>query len=263
MKTSNPVINNLSSGDLTNSGRTLANSDGSLANSVGTLTANDIVQKTGITLAVIVVFASFNFGIAVSGNQSLSMILTVVGAIGGLIAVLVAAFSKNGYSSKLITLTYATFEGLFVGGLSLLLSGYMVGDSDAGMLIGQAIIGTVGVFMSMLWLYKSGKFQVTSKFNKIMLILILGVLFATVVNLLVYMFTGINVLRDGGPIAIAFSVFCIVLAALSFMTDFDTADKLIDAESPKEMAWGVALGLAVTLVWLYTEILRLLRYFKD
>ena len=47
------------------------------------------------------------------------------------------------------------------------------------------------------------------------------------------------------------------------MTDFDTADKLIDAEAPKEMAWGVALGLAVTLVWLYTEILRLLRYFKD
>jgi uncharacterized YccA/Bax inhibitor family protein len=24
------------------------------------------------------------------------------------------------------------------------------------------------------------------------------------------------------------------------------------------MAWGVALGLAVTLVWLYTEILRIL-----
>ena len=54
-----------------------------------------------------------------------------------------------------------------------------------------------------------------------------------------------------------------MLAALSFMTDFDAADKLIEAGAPREMAWGVALGLAVTLVWLYTEILRLLRYFKD
>ena len=47
------------------------------------------------------------------------------------------------------------------------------------------------------------------------------------------------------------------------MIDFDTADELMQAGAPKEMAWGVALGLAVTLVWLYTEILRLLRYFRD
>ena len=139
----------------------------------------------------------------------------------------------------------------------------MVGDSDAGALIGQAIIGTVGVFMGMLWLYKSGKFQVTPKFTKIMLMLLFGTLFAVLINLITAIFFGINVLRDGGPIAIAFSLFCIVLAALSFMIDFDTADDLMQAGAPKEMAWGVALGLAVTLVWLYTEILRLLRYFRD
>lgn len=249
MKTTNPVISNLSNQELP----TVDSS----------LTIDDIVQKTGITLAIIVAFAALNFGIAVTGYQSLAMILTIVGAIGGFIAVLVSAFSKNGYSSKPITLTYAALEGLFVGGLSLLLSGYMVGDSNAGALIGQAIIGTVGVFMGMLWLYKSGRFKVTPKFNRIILMLLFGTLFAVVINLLVFMFTGINVLRDGGPIAIAFSLFCIVLAALSFMTDFDTADKLIEAGAPREMAWGVALGLAVTLVWLYTEILRLLRYFKD
>ncbi len=31
---------------------------------------------------------------------------------------------------------------------------------------------------------------------------------------------------------------------------------------PERAAWGVALGLTVTLVWLYVEILRLLSYFQ-
>lgn len=249
METNNPVLSNLPDAEPIASDRLL--------------TQDEIVQKTGITLAVIIGFAILNAFLAMSGQQSLAMILTIVGAIGGFIAVLVSAFSKNGYSSKTITLTYAGFEGLFVGGLSLILSGYMVGAADAGVLVGQAVIATVGVFLGMLWLYKSGRFQVTPKFNKVMLMLLCGTLFAVLINLVTAIFFGINVLRDGGPIAIVFSLFCIVLAALSFMADFDTADRLVQSGAPKEMAWGVALGLAVTLVWLYTEILRLLRYFRD
>ena len=79
-------------------------------------------------------------------------------------------------------------------------------------------------------------------------------------NFLGALFFDFNPLRDGGPLAIIFSLVCIVLAALSFLTDFDQADRLIRAGAPAKQAWGVALGLAVTLVWLYTEILRLLSY---
>ena len=41
------------------------------------------------------------------------------------------------------------------------------------------------------------------------------------------------------------------------------ADRLIRAGAPSRAAWGVALGLTVTLVWLYIEILRLLSYFNS
>ena len=40
------------------------------------------------------------------------------------------------------------------------------------------------------------------------------------------------------------------------------ADQMIRAGAPEKAAWGVALGLTVTLVWLYLEILRLLSYFR-
>ena len=92
---------------------------------------------------------------------------------------------------------------------------------------------------------------------------IIGVLVLAVGNLLLALFGIGSPLRDGGPIAIIFSLVCIALAAFSFLLDFDQADKLVRAGAPANYAWGVALGLAVTLVWLYVEILRLLSYFRD
>lgn len=228
------------------------------------MTVDDVVAKTGVTLGVIVAFALLNFGIATFVSMGLALILTAVGAIGGLITVLVATFGKK-YGSAAVTLIYAAFEGLFVGGISLLFTGLALGDTgaDAGVLIGQAVLGTLGVFLGMLFVYKTGAVKVTPKFNRIMTGALIGVLVLSLGNLLLAMFTGANPLRDGGMLAIIFSLVCIGLAAMSFLSDFDAADKMIRAGAPSTMAWGVALGLAVTLVWLYTEILRLLSYFRS
>lgn len=226
------------------------------------MTVDDVVSKTGITLAVIIGFAIANFAIAHFVNPGLAMMLTMVGAIGGFIMVLVSSFSKKG-SSAPVTLIYAAFEGLFVGGISMLFSGYMVGNANAGALVGQAVLGTVGVFIGMLFVYKTGAVKVTPKFTRILTACMVGVLVLVLGNLVMSLFGIASPLRDGGPIAIIFSLACIGLAAMSFLLDFDVADKLIRQGAPARMAWGVALGLAVTLVWLYTEILRLLSYFQQ
>ena len=222
------------------------------------MTVDDVVSKTGITLAVIVALAAVNFAIAAYVSLGLSMILTIVGAIGGLVTVLVSTFGKK-YGSAPVTLTYAAFEGLFVGGVSFMFAGFDV----AGGLISQAVIATIGVFAGMLWVYKSGAIRVTPKFTRFMTAALIGVLILAVGNLLLAVFGIGSPLRDGGPIAIIFSLVCIGLAAFSFLLDFDQADKLVRAGAPANYAWGVALGLAVTLVWLYVEILRLLSYFRD
>ena len=226
------------------------------------LTVDDVVTKTGITLGVIIVMAVLNFAIGTLVNPGLAMLLTLVGAIGGLVTVLVSTFGKK-YGSAAVTLIYAVFEGLFVGGFSLMFAGVAFGNSDGMAIIGQAIMGTVGVFIGMLMVYKTGAVKVTPKFNKIMFGLIAGVAIMALGNFLLAIFFGMSPLRDGGILSIIFSLVCIVLAALSFMTDFDQADRLIRQGAPAKYAWGVALGLAVTLVWLYTEILRFLSFFRD
>lgn len=226
------------------------------------MTVDDVVTKTGITLGVIIAVAVVNFLIAMSGNVGLAMVLALVGAVGAFVTTLVFAFGKK-FGSAAVTLIYAAFEGLLVGGFSFIFADVSFGNTNGMALIGQAIMGTVGVFVGMLIVYKMGAVKVTPKFNKIMFGLIAGVAIMSLGNFLTAIFFGFNPLRDGGMIAIIFSLVCIVLAALSFMTDFDTADQLIRAGAPANYAWGVALGLAVTLVWLYTEILRLLSYFQE
>lgn len=227
------------------------------------MTVDDIVSKTGITLAVISAFAVLNFVIYGSGNYALGGVLTLVGALAAFVTVLVHAFSSK-FGNRTLTLLYAAFEGLFLGGFSFVVSGaFNVGGADAGQMIFQAILGTIGVFVGMLYVYRAGAIRVTPRFNRILTSAIIGVAFMALGNLLLFLFTGNSPLRDGGPISIVFGVVCVVLAALAFLQDFDLADKLVRAGAPEREAWGVALGLAVTLVWLYTEILRLLSYFNN
>ena len=254
MRSSNPVMSSLTE----NSSR---QNSGYEDVSTRPMTVDDVVTKTGITLGVIIVAAAINFALGMLVSPGIAMALTLVGGIGGFITVLVASFGKK-WGSAAVTLIYAVFEGLFVGGFSLMFSNVNFQGEGGMAIIGQAIVGTIGVFIGMLIVYKTGAVKVTPKFTKILFGLIAGVAVMALVNFLGAIFFDFNPLRDGGPIAIIFSLVCIVLGALSFLTDFDQADRMIRAGTPAKNAWGVALGLAVTLVWLYTEILRLLSYFQ-
>lgn len=222
------------------------------------MTIDDVVTKSAIVLGTIVLFGAISFWL--SASMGLGVPLLIVGGLGGFITVLVATFGRK-MDSAPVTLIYSFFEGLFVGAFSLVVP-LSYGAVDIGSLIFQAVIASVAVFAGMLVVYKTGAIRVTPRFTRFMTAAIIGVALMALVNF-VASFFGFNPLRDGGTISILFSLLCIGLAAFSFLMDFDNADKLVRAGAPAKMAWGVALGLAVTIVWLYTEILRLLAIFNN
>jgi uncharacterized YccA/Bax inhibitor family protein len=47
--------------------------------------------------------------------------------------------------------------------------------------------------------------------------------------------------------------FVIVIAALNLFLDFDRIEKGAEQKMPKYMEWYGAMGLMITLVWLYIE----------
>jgi uncharacterized YccA/Bax inhibitor family protein len=226
------------------------------------LTIDDVVTKTGITLAVLTAVSVVSYFL-VAQNLALAGPLALVGMLGGLALILFAIFGRK-QDNPAIVLGYAAFEGLMLGSISFLVANFQVQGISAGALISQAVVGTFGVFFGMLVVYKTGAIRVTPKFTRFMVAALFGAVALMLVNLVIGLFThSAGPLRDGGPLAILFSLVMIGIAAFSFLIDFDQADQAIRAGAPEKAAWGIALGLTVTLIWLYLEILRLLSYFNS
>lgn len=227
------------------------------------ITIDDVVTKTGITLGVLVVTSIISFVISLQ-SQMASAALTFIGIVASFILVLISTLGRKMQSAP-VTILYAIFEGMWLGAFSQIVAGYKVGGQPAMGIIFGAIAGTIGVFIGMLVVYRIGAVRVTPKFTRILTGTMFGILAVIIVNQLISLiletpdYFGLY----HGPVAIIFSLICIALAASSFLSDFDSADQAVRSGMPASYAWGIALGLTVTLVWLYTEILRFLSYFRD
>jgi uncharacterized YccA/Bax inhibitor family protein len=221
--------------------------EGAITRSGETMTVMGAVNKSFLLLALLIATAAFSF---TSGNP----ILMWVGAIGGLIAVIVAVFKREW--SPILAPLYAGLEGLFVGGISAMFASLYSG------IVLNAVTLTIAVLFVMLFVYKTGIIKVTDKFRT-------GVVMATGAVFIVYMLSwilsmfGINIpyLHEGGWMGIGISLVIIGIAALNLLLDFDNFEKGEQFKAPAYMEWFSAMGLIITLVWLYVEILRLLAIF--
>jgi uncharacterized YccA/Bax inhibitor family protein len=217
------------------------------------MTMDDVVTKTGLTFLVTVAAAAIVWALPGTAGWGLALPAIIAGFILGL----VITFKQ--IANPAATLAYAAIEGIFLGAISEAFETIYQGG-----IVLQAVIGTMGVFAGMLVVYKTGAIRVTPKFTRWMLGALIGVLVLMVANGVAYLFTpnGLG-LRDGGSLAIVFSLVVIGVAAFSLLLDFDMADQAIRRGAPAKFAWYIAFGLLVTLVWLYLEILRLLSYMRN
>ncbi|PVZ04228.1 Bax inhibitor-1/YccA family protein [Actinomycetospora cinnamomea] len=221
------------------------------------LTVDDVVQKTAINIALALVAGVLT---AWSGFLALGL----VGFVVGLVLALVIIFKQS--TNKWLVLGYSAAEGMALGAITALFQGLATspgGSSFAG--IGaQAVLATLGVFIGMLVVYKTGAIRVTPRLTKMVIGAAIGVVILMLVNLVAGFFIpGGMGLRDGGALAIVFSLVCIAIGAFMLLLDFDQADQAVKAGVPARFAWYLAFGFMTTLVWLYIEILRLLSYFRE
>jgi uncharacterized YccA/Bax inhibitor family protein len=216
------------------------------------MTINGTVNKTGLMLILVLVGAMYSWA-QFNGPDSAPAMMPLVlgGAIGGLVLALVTAFKKTW--APFTAPLYAVVEGVFIGALSAIFEARYPG------IVIQAVGLTFGTMAAMLLAYRSGLIRATEKFK-------LGVVAATGGILLLYLaqfvmgFFGhsMGFISGNGFMAIGFSAFVVVIAALNLVLDFDLIESGAQSGAPKYMEWYGAFALTVTLVWLYLEILRLL-----
>lgn len=210
------------------------------------MTLNGTVNKTGMLLLLIIGSAYYSWT-----HAEQMMPLLGVGAIVGFILALVTMF-KPQWAGITVPL-YGIAEGLFLGGISLMFEYKFPG------IVMRAVGLTFGVFISLLLAYRSGMIKPTENF-KLMIASATGGIAVVYLVSFVMSFFGmrLNFLYDSSPLSIGISLFVVGIAALNLVLDFDFIENGAERGAPKYMEWYGAFGLAVTLIWLYLEILRLL-----
>ncbi len=221
------------------------------------LTLDDVITKTATVLGVGILAAVATIWFTRNGAANTVYALLIPALLVGLVLSMIIIFKRS--SNPALILGYSLAEGIVLGAITGVFES-IPRYEGIGL---QALAGTLGVFVGMLVVYKTGAIRVTPKFTKMIIGAMIGIVALLLVNLVASLFGFDMGIRSGGTFSIIISLVIIVVASLSFLLDFDQIEKAIKAGVPAQTAWYYAFGLMVTLVWLYLEILRLLSYLRS
>lgn len=237
MQSMNPVFNE----------RTFSSASPTPLGASGAMTVEGATNKSLIAIALCLASGIFTF---MTGTTAI-LPLFLVGGIGGFILVVAASFKPMW--APTITPIYAILKGAALGGISVVYNMEFQG------LPVQAVLLTFTILFVMLTVYRAGLIKVTEKM-KMILVGCLIAIFMTYMATMVMGFFGATIpyIHESGPIGILFSLAVVGVASFFLLIDFDNIERGARMGAPKYMEWYSALGLLVTLVWLYLEVLKLL-----
>jgi uncharacterized YccA/Bax inhibitor family protein len=227
----------------------------------GRMTIDSVVQKTGITMSVVVAVAAATW--VLTGDldnpdtASTLYLLSMVGAFVGFGLAMVNSFKK--VISPALVLAYAAFEGLFVGAFSKVIEG-VFGDPTTGApgLVIGAVLGTLGAVGGTLAAYKFFDIKVGQKFRTWVVAAMFGFVAVSMLNFVLSFFGADFGFNGFGTMGLISSLIGLALGVLMLILDFDFVERGIEAGLPERESWRAAFGLAVTIIWIYIELLRIL-----
>jgi uncharacterized YccA/Bax inhibitor family protein len=214
------------------------------------MTLQGTVNKAGILILLAIASGAFTWNLFRSGGDAMPW--TLLGVIGGLVLALITIFRPQ--SSPYTAPMYAVCEGLFLGTISAISAKAYPGIAF------QAMFLTFGTLAGMLMAYKTGLIRATAKFKLMVISATAGIALLYLATLILSFFhIQMPYLHDSSPIGIGISVVIVAVTAMNLVLDFSFIEEGIEYGAPKYMEWYGGFSLLVTLVWLYLEILRLLR----
>jgi uncharacterized YccA/Bax inhibitor family protein len=227
----------------------------------GRMTIDSVVQKTGITMAVVILVAGATWVLTgdVDNQQTAGSLylLSMVGAFGGFILAMVNSFKA--VVSPPLVLAYAALEGLFLGAFSKVIEATF-GDPQTGTpgLVIGAVLGTVGAVAGTLAAYKFFDIKVGEKFRTWVVAALFGFVALSLLDFVLQMFGNGFGFNGFGGMGLVASFIGLGLGVLMLILDFDYVERGIAAGLPERESWRAAFGLAVTIIWIYIELLRIL-----
>jgi uncharacterized YccA/Bax inhibitor family protein len=233
-KTSNPAFTNYFFGGSSSNAKTMS--------------VTGIFIKSMLSVAIIIIISIGVWKLKKDGTN-----IKWYG-IGGMLAAIIISIviSVRQHWAHILVPLYAIAKGFFLGSMSV------YAHTHFPNLPYQAIGITVITFFVMLLLYQTRIIVVTKKLRSVIITVAASIFVIYIISWILGFF-GIKVFIWGTSWpAIIFNVIALIFAALSILLDFDYIERHKN-KSPKYKEWLATWGLLVTLVWLYAEILRLMR----
>lgn len=168
-----------------------------------------------------------------------AFVLAIISAITGTLSVRLSPYAG---------VVYAAAEGVLLGMIS------RVFESEYQGIIQTALLTTIIVLAVMMLLYSTDIIKVNQRFTSFVVVAMISVILMSLLGLILGLSSGLYVL---------ISIVSAILACLYLMIDFEMIRNAVEGQIDKKYGWVLALGLMVTLVWLYIEILRLLAIFAN
>lgn len=227
------------------------------------MTIDSVVQKTGISLGIVVVVAAIVWiasgdlsGPDAEGSLGLLYTATLVGSLGGFALSMVNSFKK--VVSPPLVIAFAVMEGLLVGGFSKIIEAQFVAPDQSGLVL-PAVAGTFMAVAGTLAAYKFFDIKVTPKFRMFVMAAMIGFVAVSLFGFVLSFFgDGTGGVLGFGTAGMIFSALGVVIGVFMLMLDFDFVERGIEAGLPERESWRAAFGLTVTIVWIYINLLRLL-----
>jgi uncharacterized YccA/Bax inhibitor family protein len=165
-------------------------------------------------------------------------------------------------SNPIATYVYSISQGVALGAVSMFMEQRFSG------IVVQAVLATFAVFATILFLSSRKIFRTSPKLNKIFMVVGLGYLVFSIANVVLSLFgvfpSGLwGIYGQLGWLGVAIGVFGVVLASYSLVQDYEFIDNAVRNEAPRQEEWFAGWSLTASLVWLYTEILRVFSLISD
>lgn len=213
------------------------------------MTLGGILLKTFYTLFLVSLTAWYVWSLVKRGESVKYYIY------GGLLVALFFSILTS-YKKRWAPVTvpiYALAKGFFLGGVSA------YADSQFSGMPMQAVKVSIIAFFVMLILYKLGIVKVTQQFRSIIYSAIATIMVIYIISFILRLFgIRLGIIYGTSWFSIGFTLIAATVASFSLLLDFDYIERQLN-RAPKYMEWVATWGILVSLIWLYVEVLRLMK----
>jgi uncharacterized YccA/Bax inhibitor family protein len=228
------------------------------------MTIDSVVQKTGIALGVVIVFAAVTWWLigditrpdSADFEQNMGTLYgaLMIGSLGAFGLSMVNSFKR--VISPALVIAFCALEGVALGALSKFFDAYF-GEH----IVTQAVIGTFAAFAGTLATYKFFNIKVGNKFRTFVIAAMFGMVGLGLLEMVLGAFGSQIGLFGFGDIGLLFAIAGLVLGVFMLILDFDFVEQGVAAGIEERESWRAAFALTVSLVWIYTNLLRILAIF--